>query len=234
MSEQITSEEWDDVCQRAAYHDEYKFRQIGFVPDVIYDIGADVGSMTMLAHTCFPRAKIIAVEPHRHTYPRLQTRTAGIPEIVPVHAAVGKGRMFEAPHHVGPLHNWVVEESSHRMSDVMIPISIPAIGLDELYATHGGTKYIVKMDCEGAEFHILRDDASRKVIEDSSYFAAEFHCFGNGPNQTEESLADARFLLMFIYGLTLTHKVYTCCHGAAIHVWAKRQTDPDLGGFLLL
>ena len=231
--EQITSAEWDDCCMRAMVHDEYKFSQTGFVPDVVYDIGADVGSMTMIAHKHFPNATIIAVEPHRHTYPRLKARTENIKEIIAINAAVGKGQLFEAPHNTGPLHNWVVEETSPRWSSDLAPSAVDGIGLDELYAQYGGEQYIVKMDCEGAEYHILKDKASRDVIIGSSYFAAEFHCFGNAPSQSKRADDNAQVIMMFIYELTRTHKVYTCAYGSAIHVWAKRQTDPSLGGFEL-
>jgi FkbM family methyltransferase len=45
-------------------NDSYRLRQLDFTPDIIFDLGANVGCFTRFAHELFPNAWIIAVEPN--------------------------------------------------------------------------------------------------------------------------------------------------------------------------
>lgn len=219
----ITDKEWDMICENAIIQDEYKFGKIGFVPDVIYDIGADVGSMTMVAHKLFPESRIIAVEPNPISYPKLVARTEGVSQITPVNAAVGHGIMYE-PKVNDPLHWMVVGENDPSCPDDWPQASVPVIGLDELYATYGGKQYVVKMDCESAEYGIVTHPASREVLINSSYFAAEFHYWGRTHNLMMVAVDG---LMRFLFDLAQTHTIYTYSYGACQHVWAKHRDEKN-------
>ena len=204
--------------------DEYELAGIGFEPDVIYDIGADVGSVTMFAHATYPNAKIVAVEPNPWSFPRLQENAADIPQIVPVYAAIGRGQMYE-PVKAPPLHWMVVEKGAPTWTTEMVPSPGTSITLDELHSMHGGNRYVVKMDCEGAEYDILMHPFSRQMVFNSSYFAAEFHFWGSTHDKMHVVVEE---LMRFQFELAQTHTIYTYSYGACAHIWAKRRTNNEV------
>ena len=72
----MTDDEQEALYLNAGRADEYKLRRMGFEPDVLYDIGADCGSVTMFAHSIFPQTKIVSVEPNPWSFPRLAKNAA--------------------------------------------------------------------------------------------------------------------------------------------------------------
>ena len=224
----MTDEEQVALFLAAGASDEYRLATLGFEPDVIYDIGADVGSITMFAHTTYPNAKIIAVEPNPWSYPRLEANAADIPEIVPVCAAIGQGEQWQAgPDCPGPLHWMVVARDAPTWTELLVPSDVRSITLGKLYGKHGGRQYVVKLDIESAEYGIVTDPNSRQVILDSAYFAAEFHLWGT---THELMLRVVDTLMRFLFDLAQTHTIYTKHYGACIHVWATRRVDGAVEG----
>lgn len=60
-------------CANAALQDEYRIRDLrSHDVRTIVDIGAHVGSLTVLCHEWWPAAKIVAVEPRTGPGSRLQ------------------------------------------------------------------------------------------------------------------------------------------------------------------
>jgi FkbM family methyltransferase len=225
----MTDDEQEKLFLSAGVTDEYKFGRLGFVPDVIYDIGADCGSITMFAHSLFPQTKIVAIEPNPWSFPRLAKNASDIPQIVPVNAAVGIGPMYEPPTCESPLH-WMVIDSSASAYDETWPVSsVHAVTLADLYAEHGGERYAVKVDCECAEIGIMRHGPSRQVLLNSSYFAAELHFWG----RTHERMMKAVDTInLFLFDLAQTHTIYSYAYGACGHVWAKRRTNNSVEAWL--
>jgi FkbM family methyltransferase len=222
--EAMTDEQQEAMFLNAGRSDEYKFDRIGFAPDVIYDIGADCGSVTLFAHSLFPQAKIVAVEPNPWSYPRLAKNAADIPQIVAVNAAVGQGPMFEPLPPAEPLHWMVVGRDAPTWDNKLVPTTVPVIGVDELYARHGGERYAVKVDIEGGEASMMRHGPSRQVLLNSAYFTAELHFWGR---THEEMLAAVDTINRFLFDLAQSHTVYTYSYGACGHVWAKRRVPPE-------
>lgn len=215
------NDEFEQVCLTAGESDEYRLSKIGFSPDVVYDIGADVGSVTMHAHKLFPKAKVVAVEPHPWSYPRLAKNVAGIPEIVAINAAIGLGQMYETPDAASPLNWMCMDQESPTWTEGLVPSSVQSVMLSDLYAQHGGQQYVVKIDIEGGEYRVITHPESRKVLLDSSYFAAEFHYWGR-TGDLMNKVVEA--LQLFLFELAQTHTIYAYSYGACSHVWAKRRT----------
>ena len=55
--------EFELVFGEVCIGDCYALRRLAFAPEVIFDIGANVGAFTSYARFMFPHAKIISVEP---------------------------------------------------------------------------------------------------------------------------------------------------------------------------
>ena len=223
--DQMTDDErQEQVFLLAGLSDEYKLRKIGFTLDVLYDIGADCGSVTMFAHSIFPDTRIVAVEPNPWSFSRLAKNAADIPQIVPINAAIGQGPLFQPAGEVGPLHWLVVDRDSPTWDNKLVPAAVQAIGLDELYSQHGGERYAVKVDIEGGEVAMIRHEPSRNVLINSSYFAAELHYWGS----TREGMMEGVDTInRFLFELAQTHTIYSYNYGACGHVWAKRRTPAE-------
>lgn len=216
----MTDDEQESLFLGAGAVDEYRFAKIGFTPDVIYDIGADCGSVTLHLHRLFPESKIVAVEPNPWSFPRLAKNAAGIPQIVAVNAAIGQGPLFEPAQPCEPLHWLVVSRDAPTWDENFVPASVPALTLDSLYRSYGGERYAVKMDCETAEVGILRHGPSRQVLLNSHYFAAELHFWGR---THDGMMASVDTINRFLFDLAQSHTVYSYAYGACGHVWAKRR-----------
>jgi len=223
----MTDEEQVALFLSAGVSDEYRLTTLGFVPDVIYDIGADVGSITMFAHKTYQNAKIIAVEPNPWSFPRLVKNAAEIPEIVPIRAALGLGQMYEARPETEPLHWMVVGRDAPTWHANLMPSIVPPVMLAELYSRYGGERYVVKMDCESGEFAALTHEPDIQMIINSSFFAAELHIWANEAAEVPK-VADT--IWRFFFRLAQTHTLFTKCYGACVHVWAKKRIDGSVEG----
>lgn len=221
----MTDDEQEALFLSAGSVDEYNLAKIKFVPDVLYDIGADVGSVTLHANKLFPQTKIVAVEPNPWSFPRLAKNAVDIPQIVPVNVAIGRAPMYTpAREAASPLLWFVTEKDSPVWGDALPIATVPSMTLAELYAVHGGEHYAVKVDCEGGEVGMMEHEPSRKVLLNSSYFAAEIHYWG----RTQERMLDgADIINRFMFELLQTHTVYTYGYGVCVHVWAKRREPRD-------
>jgi len=208
-----------------AHGDEYRLKTLAFQPDVLYDLGADVGSVSCFAHTLWPAMKAVAVEPLDPSFERLKANAVGQPWLVPVHAGLGKGKLYEPPiarpMERSDIFHWVtVGEDASLFSDKMVPSDVPAVSLAELYAEHGGEKFIVKFDCESAELCLFTDPASLAVLERSAYFAGEIHLWGA---THEQVVAVARMVLDTLM-LVSTKRMVTCeMRGGHLMVFSVAQ-----------
>jgi len=64
----------------AVFQDEYQINDLRpHNVRTIVDIGAHVGSFTVLCHHYWPEAKIVAIEPHPDSFDLLQRNTAHSP-----------------------------------------------------------------------------------------------------------------------------------------------------------
>lgn len=209
-------------CLNAGVSDEYRFKSLKFTPDVIYDLGADCGSITLYAHKLFPAAKIVAVEPHPEGHELLVKHAKDIPQIVPVHAAIGEGQMYE-PANAEPLHWLVVSKASPTWNERLLASSVPSVTLAALYEQHGGERFVVKFDMESAEYALLTHQPSREVLHKAAYVTAEMHVWGT----THVAMIKARDAYYdWLWELAQTHTLQMTWYGACMMVWATNRTIP--------
>jgi len=223
----MTDDEQEALFLGAGISDEYRLKTLGFEPDVIYDIGADVGSITMFAHATYPQARIVAVEPNPWSYLRLVKNAEASPGIIPLRAAIGQGQLYEAGPQTEPLHWMVVGRDAPSWRDNLVPTDVPAVMLDELHSRYGGERYVVKMDCESGEFVALTHEPSVQMILASAFFAAEFHIWATHGRDVPK-VADT--IWQFMFRLAQTHTIYTKAYGACIHCWAENRHGGGVKG----
>jgi len=158
--------------------DVYGIRNLGFTPDVIYDIGAHVGLFTMAASVLFPEARIIAVEPHLGNYQALCDATLFLRNVIPIQAALGEGRVFilheetSAPQVMG-----YMTEAHYNFQDnePTWQIDVPTVNLEGLLTEYGGKRTLWKIDIEGEEESFTLGQMSSKPLHEAEYATMELH-----------------------------------------------------------
>jgi len=167
--------------------DIYKLQSlVALPPDVVFDIGANIGVFTHYARKLFPNAWVVAVEPHPENFAILKEYTP--PEkTVLLHKAIGTGQVFRHPDVQSQDRSEVSAGESYFSTGFGYvpptidhhPVEVPAVMLDELYHTYvrPGQRLAIKIDCEGAENILFAHPPSVEVLQKADFLAMELHPF---------------------------------------------------------
>lgn len=164
------------ICREA--EKQYALGSIPFEPgDVVLDIGAHVGIISIFLAKKYPFLKIYAFEPtpENREYFEENIKLNNIPPgtiQIFSDAISGDGRTLRL---VGNL-----ETNSGGISAVIVPRAgeqiwgTESITLEEIFETLGLDRVkLLKMDIEGAEYEVLQ--AKPEMLERVDYFVGEFH-----------------------------------------------------------
>ena len=129
----------------------------------VVDIGAHVGLFSLAARIRFPRAEIHAYEPNRQMLPFLAQQSA-VGQFSVFSEAVGfeRGQVSIKPGE-DSVHARVVHDSES---------SIPSISFTEAIRRVKNEPILVKLDCEGSEWEVLRDAITWQRVR---YLTMEYH-----------------------------------------------------------
>ena len=170
----------------AVFQDEYQIRELR-KHDVrtIVDVGAHVGSFTVLCHEWWPEAKIVAVEPHPESFELLERNTAHIPEtlLLRINAAIAAENghcLLASAVSNSRVGEYVVElwnDLDPRYGD--FGVRVPAITTEELWQrlVEFGIDdvHLLKLDCEGAEYPLLEHLLDTGVAKRVDLLLIEWH-----------------------------------------------------------
>lgn len=176
-----------EICVGDCYH----LRQVSFVPDVVLDIGANVGTFTSYARFLFPSATIVAVEPDPRNWELLLKHTSHLPDVWHLKAALGTGELWHASvadmrePYFGGGEQYITRgqigfpESKLNGDDDFRPAyaGLKAISLDRLVgeSTFPDAKVLLKIDAEGAENCIFDHALSMAALRRCDYVTMEVH-----------------------------------------------------------
>jgi FkbM family methyltransferase len=172
-------------------------------PEVIVDLGSNVGISVLYFASRFPRARIVAVEAEPDAYARLRANTGHLERVTPVHAAIadhdGEAVIFSGDESWGASTIRAPEHSQQRV--------VPAMTLDRLAAVHRLDRIdLLKMDVEGAEVPIVR---TAQALRRAGTVIFEFHREHSDEDlwTLVERVPELR--LARVYGDTDTHPLVT-------------------------
>lgn len=162
-------------------HVEGHSRAFDFTPEIIFDLGANVGIFTRYARRLFPSAKIIAVEPDPDNFRYLNLASDG--NTICINKAIGKGQLWKCNGAINGAHECYLSESTgYRSKDmaearILQKSSIDSIMPDELLKMYGDAnkKTIIKIDIEGNEQTIFEHPASMEALRTADYIVMELH-----------------------------------------------------------
>ena len=144
----------------------YELEAVPFVPDVVLDLGANIGLFTLLAAQRWPGANLVCVEPHPTTFSFLCENLAlnGVNAVklqCAVDAEVGvkflqnEGAVFQT------------------LSKCASATPVMTLQLDSLIPARRDLKLLIKMDIEGSEVSVL--DQLHSALPENTFVFIELH-----------------------------------------------------------
>ena len=154
----------------------YCLDRIDFAPgDVAVDIGAHVGVVSIYLALRYPDIRIVAVEPipENLTLLRHNLKVNGVEDRVMVvpKAITSDGRDVVL---CGDLSFNSGGSSLVEKGGEATKWTVSSLTLEDLFTEYGITRCkVLKIDCEGAEYEVLR--ASEQLLDQVDYLVGEFH-----------------------------------------------------------
>lgn len=138
-------------------------------PEWILDAGANVGLSALHFHDLYPRAQIIALEPSPANFQQLLRNTGGIPQIIPLNAALWEK---EEPVVVANPASSGCAFQVQRASQTNV--AVPGYTVGHVMEMYGVERLdLLKMDIEGAEKVVF--EASTGWLSKVGVLAIELH-----------------------------------------------------------
>ncbi|HYJ45297.1 MAG TPA: FkbM family methyltransferase, partial [Pyrinomonadaceae bacterium] len=158
------------ICHEVQIADCYRVRELaaaGFEPEIILDIGAHIGSFTVMAAKCFPRARIYSFEPLRQHYDVL-VRNSRAGNCQPENSAVVGFFRAEEGHDIYVSSQLERAYRSRQLRN--------AISVEEMFRSLKLPRIdFLKIDCEQSEVNIFRELDFLDRIKDISVISGEWH-----------------------------------------------------------
>lgn len=213
---------WKGLYGEVVTEDCYKLRSLSYSPDLIIDIGANVGTFTRHAKSIFPQATILAVEPHPENAAHFRKFT-DLPDVILLEAALGRGPVYRVKGAAnGSGEVYMTGCPGYPRIDIALRSDfelqkVRALSLSTIieYAWEPGLKTAIKIDCEGAENSIWNPE-DLKSLQRMDYIAIELHRYamdGSLQEEVNQLTEDG------IRELSATHRVET----KGVHLWARKK-----------
>ena len=149
--------------------DEYHLATL-HVSGTFVDVGAHIGSVTLAVLLDNPEVRAICVEPLAENIEVIETTMAtnGVAERVTVlQAAMGPGKSADIAYDYDETDylrtNRYIGGIERTAPTHMQTVTVPTVSLAKLVAMAGGSVDVMKLDCEGCEWHALRSTAVRHI-----------------------------------------------------------------------
>lgn len=206
--------------------DCYSLKTINWIPDMIFDIGANVGTFSRFARELFPSTPIIAVEPDVDNCELFRKFTTD-DNLILLEKAIGDkpvwkhGGVTNSMHvYTSPGLGYDIEQMEEMRSDdnihghmmeTAVPTILPADLLDTYTAS--GQRILMKIDCEGGENAIWLHQDSIDKMKTINYLITELHWFSNsgGKQQQDVIMTTLQALIQFkeTHNIILTNSLFT-------------------------
>lgn len=183
---------YSELCSDITTDDAYKLKSLILLPDVVFDIGANIGVFTHYARKLFPDALIVAVEPHPENFAVLQ-KYAPAGNTILLNKGIGSGQMWRYPDvgETGAGESYVSSDFGYRLPNIeghpLEKTYTQPVLLDELYEKYvlPGQRLAIKLDCEGAENLLFAHPPSVEVLQKADFVTMELHPYwGHCDNET--------------------------------------------------
>lgn len=202
--------------------DIYRLQKLEFIPDIIIDIGANVGIFARYARFLFPGATIICVEPDPANRKIFRKFTKDR-DIYLLGVGLGSGQLYHpttAKNGAGEVYisaGLGYPKAKLETSGFEQP-AIPSMRLHQLVEEYceRWDKTLLKLDCEGAENSIWDHPMDMRALKTFDYIAGEIHFYAH----TGEEVPEVREKTMeALAELAETHTVEL----DNVNLWARKK-----------
>ena len=155
----------------SVFDDAYQLERIPLPKDKnckIIDVGANVGAFAMAARGQFPNSTIHCYEPHPSLEPHLKLQAYAVAAKYYMEAVGLEDGYFSSDE----MQNEILQSDSVKIVDFTKKGNIKAVSLKTAIERIGGHIDILKLDCEGSEWVILKDKESLKKVR---FLTFEYH-----------------------------------------------------------
>jgi FkbM family methyltransferase len=126
-------------------------------PEVILDIGSNIGASILFFHEQFPAARIYGFEPHPETFRVLQKNVGSLPSVEVLNYGLGAAdATVSFPFDGADFSRFLSKDKTADWSGPLSPNSCQVKHAGDVVRNLGLTKVdLIKIDCEGAEYDVL-------------------------------------------------------------------------------
>lgn len=150
---------------------EYPFPK-SLKPVIIWDIGANIGVVTVRLANLYPEAQIFAFEPQRENYNILSKNISGYHNITAIQVALsntdGEMKLYHSDCETNKGGFSIQEEGCDTSKFEMVTVMSTRKAVSSFAAPD-----LIKIDCEGAEYDILSE--FRGHLKRIDYIVGELH-----------------------------------------------------------
>jgi FkbM family methyltransferase len=145
-------------------------------PEVILDIGSNIGASILFFHEQFPAARIYGFEPHPETFQVLQKNVGALPGVEVFNYGLGAADAnISVPFDGADFSRFMSKDKTADWSGPLTPTACQIKHAGEVMKTLGLTKVdLVKIDCEGAEYDVLTA-LPPDLLHQSKWIVGEMH-----------------------------------------------------------
>ncbi len=158
----------DEAIIQAVIIDKKEYLFPKFEPKIIFDIGANIGVVSVVLANVYPNAKIYSFEPVKENFDLLKTNVSSYLNVKPLFYGLGKedgkARIYpsEDPTNLGGFSNHISNGEGSIISLVGVCSAVKEFGVPDL----------IKIDTEGAEWDIL---GFMPGIQKTKWICGELH-----------------------------------------------------------
>lgn len=207
-------------------NDCYRLKELKFVPDLVIDIGANVGVFMRYARELWPQSEIMGLEPNRDNAAILAKFTK-FDERMSFYGGMalgtemmwhnkgarnGSGESYVSSG-LGFDHNSMRQATSTEEADVtggMLDLWINIFYKEDM-------KTVIKIDCEGGENVIWEHKPSMDLLKKMNYICMEIHLYALTGGKMYDDMREAT-----LAGMKSLEQTHDCIYEHP-HFWATKK-----------
>ena len=126
-------------------------------PEVMLDIGSNIGASILFFHEQFPAARIYGFEPNPETFRVLKKNVGSLPSVEVFNYGLGAAdATIAVPFDGADFSRFMSKDKTAEWSGPLSPTSCQIKHAGDVVGNLGLTKVdLIKIDCEGAEYDVL-------------------------------------------------------------------------------
>jgi FkbM family methyltransferase len=145
-------------------------------PEVILDIGTNIGASILFFHEQFPTARIYGFEPNPETFQVLQKNVGSLPSVEVFNYGLGAAdATIAVPFDGADFSRFMSKDKTAEWSGPLSPTSCLIKHSGDVVRNLGLTRVdLIKIDCEGAEYDVLTS-LPPELLFQSKWIVGEMH-----------------------------------------------------------